>query len=390
MTAMLASVTGPEEAEIAIAGGADIVDLKDPAAGALGALPPERIAATVAAVAGRRPTSAVAGDLPAEAEAARAAVRSAAATGVDYVKIGLPPSATREAVLGSLAEIAAATRLVGVLYADREPDRLQPIPRLAEAGFAGIMLDTADKSAGRLLAHVDIAGLAGFVKAAREHSLLVGLAGGLEEPDVPRLLAVEPDFLGFRGALCASRDRRSGIDLAAVKAIRRLIPQARREEGGANVDYRLLSARGWHPETAERGITERIYVRDLVLPVRIGAYSHEKDAPQKVRFDVTVEIDRARGEPQGMGQVFSYDLITDGIASLVAAGHIDFVETLAERIARHVLRDPRARRVTVKVEKLELGPGGVGVEIVMDRPDQAAQQNPLLAMLEESRRNPGA
>ena len=44
-----------------------------------------------------------------------------------------------------------------------------------------------------------------------------------------------------------------------------------------------------------------------------------------------------------MGQVFSYDLITDGIAAIVAEGHVDFVETLAERIAAQVLRDPRAR-----------------------------------------------
>jgi dihydroneopterin aldolase len=219
---------------------------------------------------------------------------------------------------------------------------------------------------------------------------LVGLAGGLEEPDVPRLLALEPDFLGFRGALCDAHDRRKGLDLAAVKAIRRLIPRDLAASDPANVDYRLLAARGWHPETAERGLAQRIYVRDFVLPVRIGAYSHEKSAPQNVRFDVTVEVDRPRGEPQGMGQVFSYDLITDGIRSLVAEGHIDFVETLAERIAARILRDPRAGRVTVKVEKLEMGPGGVGIEIVMDRPEQGTNANPLLAMLEESGRKPRA
>ena len=134
---------------------------------------------------------------------------------------------------------------------------------------------------------------------------------------------------------------------------------------------------------------ERLFVHNLVLPVRIGAYSHEREAPQKVRFDVTVDVDRPRGEPQGMGQVFSYDLITDGIASILAASpHIDFVETLAERIAAHVLRDPRARRVTVRIEKLEVGPAGVGVEITLDRPGEAVEQNPVLAMLEESRRKP--
>ena len=51
-----------------------------------------------------------------------------------------------------------------------------------------------------------------------------------------------------------------------------------------------------------------------------------------------------------------------------------------------MLRDPRAGRVTVKVEKLEIGPGGVGVELIMDRADQAAEQNPVLAMLDDGDR----
>jgi dihydroneopterin aldolase len=389
MTAMLASVTGADEAEIAVAGGADVIDLKDTGAATLQALSTERIAETVTAVAGRRLTSAVAGDLAADSGTAIALLRSIAASGVDYVKVGLPPAETRRSAIRSLSDIAATMRLIGVLYADREPDPLSPLADLATAGFAGIMLDTAEKSAGRLLTHVDVPRLAAFVAAARDRGLLVGLAGGLEEPDVPRLLVLEPDVLGFRSALCAARDRRAGIDLAAVRAIRRLIPQARPEGEPGNVDYRLLSARGWHPDTSEEPMKERLFVHNLVLPVRIGAYSHEREATQKVRFDVSVDVDRPRGEPQGMGQVFSYDLITDGIASILAASpHIDFVETLAERIAAHVLRDPRARRVTVRIEKLEVGPGGVGVEITMDRPDAAVDQNPVLAMLEESRRKP--
>jgi FolB domain-containing protein len=388
MTRMLASVTGPEEAEIVLAGGADIVDLKDPMAGALGAVPVERVAETVAAIAGRRPVSAVTGDLPMQPEAVAAAVRTVAATGVDYVKVGLFPEEGRDAVVTALAELAPTTALIGVFFADRDPDCPYLLPRLAEAGFTGVMLDTADKSGGRLLRHAGITSLGAFVKAAREHRLLVGLAGGLEQPDVPRLLQLQPDFLGFRGALCGSAGRTGALNPAAVRAIRRLIP-SEPEARPANVDYRLLSARGWHPDTAEREqASQRIFVRDYVLPVRIGAYSHEREAPQKVRFDVTVEVERPRGELRGMAQVLSYDLITDGIASLVAEGHVDFAETLAERIARLVLSDRRARHVTVRVEKLELGPGGVGVEISMARQDPSAQLNPVLAMLDDGPRKP--
>ena len=114
-------------------------------------------------------------------------------------------------------------------------------------------------------------------------------------------------------------------------------------------------------------MAQRIFVRDLVLPVPIGAYSDERSGSQQVRFDVIVELDPGAPEPTHMGEVLSYDLITDGIAAIVAEGHIDFAETLAERIAAHVLRQKRARRVTVKVEKLERGPAIVGVEIVAER-----------------------
>jgi dihydroneopterin aldolase len=253
------------------------------------------------------------------------------------------------------------------------------------------MLDTAGKGAGRLLVHADVPALSAFVETARSHGLIVGLAGGLEEPDIPRLLPLEPDLLGFRTALCAGHDRRAEIDLAAVTAVRALIPRDTAPQAGGNVDYRLLSARGYHPDTAERErAAERIFVRDFVLPVRIGAYSHEHEAPQNVRFDVTVEVRRPRGEQRGMGQVFSYDVITDGIRAIVAEGHVEFVETLAERIAKHVLADPRARRVTVKVEKLETGSGGVGVELSMDRPEAESLQNPVLAMLEDGGRKPRA
>jgi dihydroneopterin aldolase len=301
------------------------------------------------------------------------------------VKVGLWPGAEKQrALLRALVTVAGRVRIFGVVFADRERDLLRLLPEAAGAGFAGMMLDTDDKSAGRLITHAPVAALSAFVRSAREFGLEVGLAGGLEQPDIPRLLALEPDFLGFRGALCRGGARDKAIDLNAVRAIRRLIPPTEQTE--AKVDYSLLSARGYHPESAGPDNPARVFVRDYVVPVRIGAYSHEREKPQKVRFDVSVEIDRARGEPHGMGQVFSYDLITDAISAIVAEGHVDFVETLAERLGARVLREPRARRVTVKVEKLELGPGAVGVELVMEQPAATAAENPVLAMLDDYRK----
>ena len=77
MTGMLASVTDDLECEMAITAGVDIIDLKDPANGALGALPPHRISSIVSQLAGRRPVSATLGDLPAD-------LSGAYLTGVDF------------------------------------------------------------------------------------------------------------------------------------------------------------------------------------------------------------------------------------------------------------------------------------------------------------------
>lgn len=376
MTLMLASVTGPSEAELALAHGADIIDLKDPAKGALGALDPAVVHEVVGAVGRRRPVSAVTGDLPMQAEVIVAAAREMAAAGVDYVKIGLFPVAGRADCIRALAPVARRTRIVGVMFADRGAD-LDLLPLMQDAGFAGAMLDTAGKGRGRLLHHADAATLGTFVSACRAHDLLTGLAGSLEPPDVPRLLLLAPDFLGFRGALCAAHDRTAGLDPAAFDVIRTLIP---RDHGGAveprephRAHYWQLAARNisTEPPAAER--SDRIFVDDLVLPVSIGAYDAERTSPQKVRFTVTAEIARGGQPAQDMRDVVSYDVISDGIRLITAAGHIVLVETLAERVAEFVLKHARVQRVIVKVEKLEASTGRVGVEITRQRPAEMAK-----------------
>ena len=380
MTLLLASVTGPDEAAVALAHGADIIDLKDASRGALGALDRDVLRATVAAVGGRRPVSAVTGDLPMEPDVIAAAVARTAETKVDYVKVGLFPGSRRQDCIRALAPLAQTTKIVGVMFADRSADN-DLIKLMAEAGFAGAMLDTADKRAGRLIDCMDVAALRVFVGACREHGLMAGLAGSLEAPDVPRLLLLEPDYLGFRGALCVGRDRTAGIDPAAIAIIRELIPLDARsaaDEGTATrVDYRLLAARGYSLEDSGDGATDHIFVRDFVLPARIGAYAREREKPQNVRFNVDAKVRRIGHGVEDMRDVFSYDVITDGIRIIVAQEHIAFLETLAERVAASVLGHPRVVSVTVRVEKLDVGPGAVGVEIVRDRPADVARVHHL-------------
>lgn len=376
MTQMLASVTSAAEAELALAHGADIVDLKDPANGALGALDAAVVREVVGAIAGRRPTSAVTGDLPMEADVLLDAAQRMAATGVDYVKVGLFPGADRADCIRALATVARRTAMVGVMFADREPD-LGLVPLMREAGFAGAMLDTAGKGAGRLLDHADAAALGQFVRTCRAHDLMTGLAGSLEAPDVPRLLLLAPDFLGFRGALCAAHRRTAGLDGDAFDVIRGLIPRDRRRAAAAEATqgahYWQLAARNISGEPSGVDSADRVFVEDLVLPVSIGAYGAEREAAQPVRFNVVAEISRAVQPAQDMRDVVSYDIISDGIRLIVAAGHIVLVETLADRIANFVLGHARVQRVTVKIEKLEASAGRVGVEIVRQRPAEMAK-----------------
>jgi dihydroneopterin aldolase len=365
MTLFLASVTGADEAEIALAHGADIIDLKDAGKGGLAPLPADVVHAAVAAVAGRRPVSAVAGESGMDPDALASSVREMARTGVDYVKIGVYPGPQQKACVRALADVVRQTKLVAVLFADQQPD-FTLLPLLAECGFAGAMLDTDRKGAGRLLDHTDVAVLHKFVELCGRHDLLCGLAGSLEAPDVPRLLSLAPDILGFRGALCGGHDRARRLDPHAVNLIRELIP--REDQHPADDAVPAL-----HPLAFARdGATDRIFVRDFVIPVSIGAYAHERGKPQNVRFNVEVTAARPTRPAADMRHVLSYDLIMDAIRLVAAREHIALVEALAERIAEVLLAHPRVVSVTVRVEKLELGPGSVGVEITRQRQSEVA------------------
>ena len=111
----------------------------------------------------------------------------------------------------------------------------------------------------------------------------------------------------------------------------------------------------------------RLFVRDLVVPSSIGIHRHERDAPQRVR--VTVEIDIAplfSTESDSIGAVLSYDDVVAAVKKIISLGHINLVETLADRIATNCLEDVRVVKVKVVVEKLDVlgGEATVGAEIV--------------------------
>ncbi len=379
MTLMLASVVDTAEAGIALIEGADILDLKDPTQPPLGALDLATVRAAVAAIGGRRLVSAVAGapDLPPRETAA--AAETLAAAGVGYVKVGLLPG-TAKAAIEALRPLAAKVKLVAVLFADLSHD-FSLLAALGTAGFKGAMLDTATKRGLRLLDHVDVAGLKTFVDLCHDAKLTAGLAGSLQPPDVSRLLPLNPDVLGFRGTLCVDHQRTQHIDAAQVKLVRALIPREAGElDDETKVDWRLLSARGYSRDSEQKD-TDKVFLHDLVLPVAIGAYDFERGHTQRVRFNIDIDVRRAVHHAEDMRDVFSYDLITDAIRLILSRGHIDLVETLAERVADALLSQPRVVYVNIRVEKLDILHGSVGIEIKRERQAQSGVTRQLFAQL---------
>jgi dihydroneopterin aldolase len=226
MTMMLASVRSLDEALIALENGADLIDLKEPSRGALGALDHAAVRICVQAIGGRRPVSATIGDLPSmDPQVMTTAVERMAATGVDFIKIGFfsHPRAFECAI--ALSKLASRARLVAVMFAD-EPYDLALVDELARNGFAGAMLDTAHKAGKTLRDWRTGNELEEFVTRSRSRGLLTGLAGSLRQEDIPPLLATVPDYLGFRGALCRDGDRGQILDQWAFAAIRTAIPQS--------------------------------------------------------------------------------------------------------------------------------------------------------------------
>ncbi|MDE2016544.1 MAG: dihydroneopterin aldolase [Hyphomicrobiales bacterium] len=194
-------------------------------------------------------------------------------------------------------------------------------PGAARAGFAGVYVETDGASP-------DVPALAELVAAARPHGLSVAFGGPFEAPDWVRLAALAPDFVGvtpdFDGAAARPRDP--------------------------------------HPH-APAGAMDRVFLREHVRAMRVGAYARERGAPQRVRFAVEALTQARDHRDARMGEIASYSLFVDAIERL-AARHFDFVETLAEELAAEVLKSRLVASVTVRVEKLDVHEGVVGVEIV--------------------------
>jgi len=232
MTKMLASVSNLQEAVTIIAAGADIIDIKDPHKGALGAVEPDMAKEIVQKVSGRIMTSATVGDLPMEKNCIATAIKRMRTTGVDIIKVGVFADAVPGDVLQVFRQYAdAGCRIVLVFFADQIP-QFDDFSEIADAGILGVMLDTSDKTRGSLRTILDDKTLEYFVRQAQAAGLMTGLAGSLKLADIQPLLKLNPDYLGFRSALCDKHQRNSTIDMQAAHNIRAMIPPHNIAESG--------------------------------------------------------------------------------------------------------------------------------------------------------------
>ncbi|MEP1518738.1 MULTISPECIES: dihydroneopterin aldolase [Rhodobacterales] len=113
---------------------------------------------------------------------------------------------------------------------------------------------------------------------------------------------------------------------------------------------------------------DRISVRNHTVDVEIGAFQAERGVTQRISFNIVVEVQPLTGPIEDdVDRILSYDKVTEAIAFELADERLNLLETLAERVADRILLEPQAKRVFVRIEKLDRGPGALGVEIVRAR-----------------------
>ncbi len=214
---LLVSVVDVEEAQEALRGGAEIVDVKNPEEGSLGAAYPWIVKDIARVISGGAELSATIGDLDFKPGQASQAAYGVSLLGVDYIKAGIAFEGAERAIeLGRaiVKAVQSRTRVVLACYADyKEAGTLSPreLPRVAaEAGAHGVMIDTLSKSGKNLFDFMSKAEIEEFIRTGKELGLLTALAGSLKKDHLPILRELDVEIAGFRGSACSDGDRVKG------------------------------------------------------------------------------------------------------------------------------------------------------------------------------------
>ncbi len=226
---LLVSPINVDEANICKIGGADIIDVKNPKEGSLGANFPWVIK-SVKKAAGTVPVSATIGDFNYKPGTASLAALGAAVAGAEYIKVGLYDIHTNEQALDMLINIVRSVKefdknkkVVASGYSDYlRINSISPfeLPSIGEkAGVDVVMMDTGIKDGRSTFEFLKEDELKDFVINAKDHGLQTALAGTIKFEDIPSLKRISPDIIGVRGCVCGG-DRNSSIRKELVEKLK--------------------------------------------------------------------------------------------------------------------------------------------------------------------------
>lgn len=217
MTQLLISVRNVDEALLALAAGADILDLKDPGTGALGALDMPVTQAVLQAIDGEMLVSATVGEGHASLDALLDAASIRFAMGVDIVKMAAEDLFYLHDFVEKFSRFTReGHKLVAVFFVDAAPN-FALLPVLKRAGFYGAMLDTQHKEKN-LLQHCIETCLQSFAVQCEANGLIFGLAGSLQPQDIEYLAKFNATYLGFRGGVCENSQREQSLSRMRLEA----------------------------------------------------------------------------------------------------------------------------------------------------------------------------
>jgi uncharacterized protein (UPF0264 family) len=219
---LLVSVRSADEVDDALAGGADLIDVKEPSRGALGVAEPEVVGAVIDRVKGRVPVSAALGEWGPNA---LTEAHWHLELKLDYVKWGLAnyphTPGWGEDLLDARRQLPAGMEMVAVAYADWERAKSIPPAELAKFAkrfrFAAVLIDTCVKDSKTLLDFIKPTELAELVDGLRRVYTKVAVGGSLRPEQLPKLKGVTPDYFAVRGSACAGGKRDGVIDKSRVK-----------------------------------------------------------------------------------------------------------------------------------------------------------------------------
>ncbi len=227
---MLVSPINTEEAKAAMAGGTDILDVKNPKEGSLGANFPWVIKSVAGVAAGKLPVSATIGDFDYKPGTASLAALGAAFSGADYIKVGLLKIENQEQAGDMLANIVRSVKefddkkkLVAAAYSDcARVGSISPmdLPEVAaECGADVVMVDTAVKDGKSTFEFMSESEIIEFISAGHDFGMEVAIAGTIKFEDLELLKRVAPDIIGVRGAVCGG-DRSGTIKEELVRRMK--------------------------------------------------------------------------------------------------------------------------------------------------------------------------